>query len=176
MVDFVEEEFAAHGGHAEGIAVVADALDHALEQVAGLGVGRVAEAQRVQRGDGASAHGEDVAVDAADAGGGALVGLDGRRVVVALDFEADREAIAEVHEAGVFFTRGSEHFHAGAVAGLGQLLEPENGVFVGAVLAPHNGVDAQLGEVRHAAEQLHDSVELLTREAELFGGVGGGGL
>ena len=56
---------------------MADAGDHALEQVArALGV-ELAEAQRVEHRDRARADREDVAQDAADAGGRALEGLDG---------------------------------------------------------------------------------------------------
>ena len=59
------------------------------------------EAQRVHHGDGPGAHGEDVAQDAADAGGRALVRLDGRRVVVALDADGGGDAVADVDHAGV---------------------------------------------------------------------------
>ena len=44
----------------------------------------LAEAQRVHHGDGARAHGEDVAHDAAHAGGRALIGLDEAGMVVAI--------------------------------------------------------------------------------------------
>ena len=60
-----------------------------------------AEAQRVHHGDRAGAHRDDVAHDAADAGGRALVGLDVGRVVVRLDLEGDRPAVADVDDAGV---------------------------------------------------------------------------
>ena len=70
--------------------------DDALEQVAGARVVERAEAQRVHQRDRPRAHREDVADDAADAGGRALVGLDRRRVVVALDAHRDREAVADV--------------------------------------------------------------------------------
>ena len=62
---------------------------------------RVAEAQRVEDRDRAGAHREDVAQDAADAGRGALVRLHGRRVVVALDLERDREPVADRDHAGL---------------------------------------------------------------------------
>jgi hypothetical protein len=58
-----------------------------MHQLAGLGVIHLAEAQRVHRRDGPRAHGEDVAQDAAHAGGRALVGLDVGGVVVALHLE-----------------------------------------------------------------------------------------
>jgi hypothetical protein len=89
VVARVELDLAADGGHAEGVAVAADAGDHAGDEVAGLRVIRRAEAQRVHRRDGPRAHGEDVAQDAADAGRRALVGLDVGGVVVAFHLEDD---------------------------------------------------------------------------------------
>ena len=59
------------------------------------------EAQRVEQGDRPRAHREDVADDAADAGRRALVRLDERRMVVRLDLEHRREAVADVDGAGV---------------------------------------------------------------------------
>ena len=85
-------------------------------------VGDLAEAQRVQVADGPGAHGEDVAQDAAHAGGRPLVGLDGRRVVVALDLHGDGQAAADVHDAGVL-ARTLEHAAArwwGSASGTGR--------------------------------------------------------
>ena len=102
-VAVLEVDLAAHGGDAEAVAVEADAADHAVEQVAlrAFRLVELAEAQRVERRDGPRAHGEDVAHDAADAGGGALEGLDGRRVVVAFDLHGHGPAVADVDDAGV---------------------------------------------------------------------------
>ena len=61
-----------------------------------------AEAQRIERGDRPRAHGENIAQDAADAGGGALVGLNERRVVVAFHLEGHRQAAADIDDAGIF--------------------------------------------------------------------------
>ena len=63
-------------------------------------VGR-AEAEAVEQRDRPGAHRRDVAEDPADAGRGALERLDRRRVVVALDLERDRLAVAEVEHARV---------------------------------------------------------------------------
>ena len=60
-----------------------------------------AEADRVERRDRPRAHREDVAQDAAHAGRRALRRLDERRVVVALDLEDHREAVADRDGAGV---------------------------------------------------------------------------
>ena len=97
----VEDDLAADVGQAEAVAVVADALDHAGQHPPGVGrVGR-AEPQRVHHRDRPGAHRHDVADDAADAGGRALVRLDVGRVVVRLDLEGGRPAVADVDDAGV---------------------------------------------------------------------------
>ncbi len=67
-----------------------------------------AEAQRIKRGDRPRAHGEDIPQDAADAGGGALVGLDERRMIVAFDLEGHRQAAADIDYTGIF-TRTLQH-------------------------------------------------------------------
>ncbi len=67
-----------------------------LEHVACL-----AETEPVEERDRPRAHGDDVAEDAADPGRGPLERLDRGRMVVALDLERDRFALAEVDDAGV---------------------------------------------------------------------------
>ena len=84
VVGGMEVDLAADCGHADAVAVAADAAHHAIDDAAGAGCGGIAEAQRVEVGDGAGAHGEDIAQNAADAGGGALVGFDEAGVVVAI--------------------------------------------------------------------------------------------
>src|SRR3546814_5535621 len=68
---------------------------------------RAAETQRVEVGDRARAHGEDVAQYAADPGRRALIGFDIRRVVVAFHLEDGGELLAaragtDVDHAGIF--------------------------------------------------------------------------
>ena len=81
-----EGDFAADGGDAEAVAVAADAGDDAFEEALVAGLVEGAEAEGVEEGDGAGAHGDDVADDAADAGGCALVGLDGAGVGCGIRF------------------------------------------------------------------------------------------
>ena len=76
LVRALEVDLAADGRHADRVAVVADARHRAVEQVARARAGRLAEAQRVEHGDRPRADREDVAQDAADAGGRALERLD----------------------------------------------------------------------------------------------------
>ena len=168
VIGGVEVHLAADRGDADAIAVAADAADHAVHDVFRAGVRGRAEAQRVEVGDGAGAHGEDVAEDAADAGRGALVGLDEARVVVGLHLEHGGEALADVHHAGVL---------AGALDDPGglrrQLAQPDAGGFVGAVLRPHHAEQAEFGAGGQAAEDGERAVVLLRGEAELGGELGG---
>ena len=83
-------------------------LHDALGDPTAAGVVERTEPQRVHQGDGTGAHGEDVAQDAADARGRALVGLDGRRVVVALDADGGGDPVADIDHAGVL-ARADEH-------------------------------------------------------------------
>ena len=132
----------------------------------------VAEAERVHQENGPRAHGEDVAHDAADAGGRALERLDRARVIVRFHLEGDAPAVADVDDAGVFLARLDQH----ARAGRGKFAQFEPRIFVGAMLAPHDGKDAQLGEIRLALEDVLYALEFLRREAVLgdeFGGDGG---
>jgi hypothetical protein len=99
LVRALEVDLAADRRHADRVAVVADARDRAVEQVARARARRLAEAQRVEHGDRPRADREDVAQDAADAGGGALERLDRARVVVRLDLERDRQPVADVDRA-----------------------------------------------------------------------------
>ena len=145
LVGRVEDDLAADVGQAEAVAVAADARDDARQHAPGVGgVGR-AEPQRVHDGDRPRAHREDVADDAADAGGRALVRLDVGRVVVRLDLEGDRVALADVDDAGVLADADEQR-----VASAGPSRRTGAGApssLVGAVLAPHDGVHRQLGAV-----------------------------
>ena len=131
LVGVLEVDLAPHRGDPDRVAVVADARDRLLEQVARAGAPLdLAEAQRVEDRDRPRADREDVAQDAADAGGGALERLDRARVVVRLDLERAREPAAERHGAGVL-ARAHDHARALDRQRAQQLL----GVLVGAVLA-----------------------------------------
>src|SRR5262249_7114112 len=156
-----EGDFAADGGDAEAIAVVADAADDAIEDAAIFGRifwGRAltgcdfAEAERVEHGDRASTHGENVAQDAADTGRRALEGFDGGGVVVGLDLESGDEAVTDIDYPGVFAGPLYDEF-----AACGQSLEMDFARFVGAVLAPHHGEDAEFGDIGIAAKDLLDA-------------------
>jgi hypothetical protein len=82
-------------------------------------------------------------------------------VVVRLDLERDRLAVAEVDHAGVL-ARALEH----AVARGRQPLQQEGRVLVAAVLRPEQREDRELEVVRLAPEQLPDTVELPVGQPE----------
>src|SRR6266478_2239695 len=108
VVRRVEVALAAHCRHADAIAVAGDTGDDAGYEMAGPGMVRTAEAQRIEDRDRPRAHREDIAQDAADPGRGALIGLDKRGMVVALDLEDDGIAVADVDDAGIF-ARAADH-------------------------------------------------------------------
>jgi hypothetical protein len=82
-------------------------------------------------------------------------------VVVALDLEGDRLALAEVDDAGVL-ARALEDPPPGGR----QPPEQQPRVLVGAVLRPEQREDGELEVVRLAFEQLADAVQLIVRQAE----------
>jgi hypothetical protein len=82
-------------------------------------------------------------------------------MVVALDLERNRLALAEIDHAGVL-ARPLEH----ALAAAREPLEQQRRVLVAAVLRPEEREDRELEMVRLAAEQLADTVELRVGETE----------
>ena len=69
------------------------------------------EVEGIHRSEGTRAHREDVAQDSADAGGGALIRLDERRVIVRFDLEGRGQSAAYIDYAGVF-ARALQHAFA----------------------------------------------------------------
>jgi hypothetical protein len=173
LVGRVEDQLAAHRRDAHAVAVAADSADDPVDEMARPGVCRVAEAERVEDSDRSRAHREDVAQDAADAGGRTLVRLDRGRVVVRLDLEGHCPAVADPHDAGVL-TRAGDH----VVAAGRQRPQEGPAALVGAVLAPHHAEHRELEVVGTAAEPSFDLDELPVgqpeRAVERRGGGGDG--
>ena len=159
-VALVEVDLAADRRDADAVAVAGDAGDDAFERAPHLRPLERPEAQRVQQRHRARAHREDVADDAADAGGRALVRLDERRVVVRLDLEHRREAVADIDRAGVL---AGPLQHARPFGR--QRLQVDARALVAAVLGPHHGEDPELRQVRLASEQRDDARVLVGLEA-----------
>jgi len=113
-------------------------------------VGR-AEPEPIEERDRPRAHRDDVAQDPADPRRGALERLDRRRVVVRLDLERHRDAVAEVEDARVLARPLQD-----ALALRGQPLEERRRMLVPAVLGPEEREDGELEVVRIAAQELLD--------------------
>ena len=130
---------------------------------------RLAEPEPVEQRDRPRSHRDHVAQDPADPGRRALERLDRGRMVVRLDLERDRRAVAEVEHARVL-ARPLED----ALAGRRQPLQERGGVLVAAVLRPEEREDRELEMVRVAPEQLPDTVGLPVGQTEgAMKGLGG---
>src|SRR5260221_9134328 len=88
-------------------------------------------------------------------------------MIVRFDFEGGNEAVADVHDAGVFARTLHDEF-----AACGQAFEVNLAGFVGAVFAPHDGKNAELGDVRIAAENFLDARVFFGGDAVLGGDFG----
>ena len=132
-----------------------DPRHDAPQEAPGRRRAQFAEPQRIGQQDRPGPHGEDVPDDAPHPGRRPLERLDGARMVVGLDLEGDRPAVADVDDAGVFLARLDEDppESAGRPPLLGrEPLQERPRVLVGAVLRPHDREDAQLGQRRVAPE------------------------
>ena len=83
--------------------------------------------------------GEDVAIDTAHTRCCTLVWFNGARVIVAFDLERACPAVTDVDQSGVLLPRLGQQLRAAPWQGL-QLLD---GILVRAMLAPHDGKNAQ---------------------------------
>ncbi len=80
---------------------------------------------------------------------------------MAFDLECDRPPVADVDHTCVFFAGFDENIRSGRWK-FSQLLPR---IFVGAMLAPHDGENAELGEIRFAAKNLSNALEFLRCQA-----------
>ena len=83
-------------------------------------------------------------------------------MIVRFDFEGAGPAVAHVDDAGVFAGPLDD-----AIAFGRQALEVHAAGLVGAVLAPHHAVNAELGEEGRAAERGENALVLLRSDAVL---------
>ncbi len=152
-VAFVQNALSAYRWHTEAIAIVRDAGNNALQDVAislsGFRVIEFAEANGIENSNRARAHGEDVAQYTADAGCGSLERLDEAGVVVGFDFKCDRQPITYVYDASVF-AGTLENMNAFS----GQLLQVDSSALIRAVFAPHHTEYAQLGNGGFTSKKL----------------------
>ena len=160
-VAVVEHDLAADGRDADRIPVSADSRHDALEQIAGACVVERAEAQRVHHRDRTGSHREHVADDPADARRRALIGLDRRRMIVALDADGDRQPVAHVEDPGALAGPDQDPGRLGREAAEMALRR-----LVGAVLGPHDGVHGELELGRRPPQQGDDVGQLGVGETE----------
>ena len=160
----LEADVAGDVGDADAVAVERDPAGDAGDGPAYRGIVGRPEEERVEHGRGARAHGEDVAEDPAHPGRGTLVGLNSRRVVVALDLEYAEQPAAEIHGAGVL-ARTHRHARPLRRKGAQQLLR----MLVRAVLAPHRAEHRPLELVGLTVEELAHPGSLVRGEADVAG-------
>ena len=140
-IGLIEIHFAGYGGDAEGVTVVANPAHDAVNQIANPGIFGISESKGVERRDGSGAHGENITKDTADTGGRSLIGLDGRGVIMRLDFEDHGQAVADINRAGVFLTGLGQQ----AVPVTRQGLDKSDRVLVRTMLRPHHRENTQFG-------------------------------
>ncbi len=155
----IEFRRAAHGRHAETIAVTADAGDDAGDEMACFWMGRLTESQEIETGDRARAHGENIAQNAADACRCALEGFDERRVIVAFHLENARVAVANIDDASILSRTAN---HPGGFCR--ELPQMDAGRFVGTVLVPHGRENPELREAWRSADQPENALVFLWLE------------
>src|SRR5258705_12866906 len=127
-----------------------------------------AEAQRIEARNGARAHREDVAQDAADTGGRALIGLDVARMVMALHLEHNSLAIADIDDPGMLARPLDPPWRLGRQA---TQMQPRR--LVRAVLVPHRRENPEFRETRRPPDQLENALVLVRLQAvagDEFGG------
>src|SRR5690625_6881935 len=91
-----------------------------------------------------------------------LIRLHCSGMVVALNFKCTGKSVTDINQSCVFFTGLCQK----PLALTWQLFDLQNGVFVGAVLAPHHGVDSQFSKCRNSTEILFYLIELFFRSEE----------
>ena len=162
-IGLARHELSCHGGHADAVPVAGDPADDSLGNPVAAGLVQRPHAQRIGQCNGPGAHGEDVAQDAADAGCRTLIGLNGRRMIVALDAHGHCDAVAHVHDACVL---ARAHQHPRRIGG--QACKMPTRRLIGAVLRPHHCVHRKLEVIRPTFQQLADVLVLGIGEAERY--------
>ena len=123
------------------------------------GVRRRTERQRIETGNRTRTHGENVAQNATDAGGRALIGLNVAWMVMALHLEHDCEPVADIDHAGVL-ARPLDHPRRLRR----QRAQVDFRRLVRAVLVPHRRENAELGDRGFAADEIEDALILVGLE------------
>ncbi len=171
LVGSVKVDVAADRRDPDAVAIVGNPGDHAPQEPLGRGRTQVAKAQGIGEQDRPGPHRENVADDPAHPGRRALKRLDCARVVVRLDLEGDRPAVAYVDDARVLLAGLDEHAPEPGPDMLllgGKPLQQGPRVLVGAVLRPHDREDPQLGQGRIPAQRSSDPRLLVGEQSVLI--------
>ena len=146
LVRLVKRNFATNRWYADAVAVACNALNNLLKQIGGTCVIKRRKTQRIENSNGARAHTKDVAQNAANASSCAFVRLNRRRMIVTFGLKHHRQAVTNVYHARTFARTLNNARSFG-----GKRAQHGFGVFVRAVLAPHNGKQPALRIVRQPA-------------------------
>ena len=111
IIAFMEIGFTANSWNADAISVSANTGDNAADEGSCLGVVRFAKTQSIHESNRTGAHSKDVAHNAADTCGRALVRLNERRMVMAFHLKDNAVTIANINHARIF-TRALDDFVA----------------------------------------------------------------
>ena len=139
VIATVKIDFSAHGGDAQAFAIVGNAADSPLEEPSAALQAQVPEAQGIEDGHRPRPHGKDIANNPPHSGGGAVVGLHRRGVVVALNLKGNSQPFAGADYPGIL--PGALN-HLGPLGG--QSLEQVAGMLITTVLRPHDADEGQL--------------------------------
>ena len=161
LIRLVEDRLTPDGRHPDRVAITADAGHHTLGDPAAARVGQWPEPQGIHQSDGTGTHGEHIAEDAADARGRALVRLDGRRVVVALDAEGHADAVTGIDHTRVLARSDEDGRPFG-----GQTPQMNAAGLVRTVLRPHHCVHGQFEVVGLAAQDAGDGRRFVVGQPE----------
>ena len=170
VVTGVEEGIAAKVGHAEGVAVLSDAVDDPPSDVfdpGGVRAVGVAEPERVHHTDHVGTHAVHVADNPPDAGRRALDGQNLRGVIVAFVRDDHAPALAvdlgESDDAGVL-PRAQDNVRR---LGGKVLAQHRPRAFVRAVFAPHGIEYVELDGRRRAPEQVTHALEFVSGQTHV---------
>ena len=139
------------GGNAEDIAVVGSTGDDTFHQLLHPFVGRVAEAEGIEEGNGAGTHGQNIPDNAAHACSCTIVGFNGRGMIVALYFKGNGQAVADIDHAGILPRTLEDPLPLG-----GKTAQKGFGIFITTVFRPHDTEDTQLYLIGFPPEQRYN--------------------
>ena len=125
----------------------------------------LAKPQRIHQRDRTSAHRENVADDAADAGGGALIRLDERSGSLC---DSILKTAASPSPDSTRASVLARALRARAALRSGSFLRCTSRTLVAAVLGPHHRKNSELGDARLSTEGLDDAVVFLECETVTF--------